>query len=49
MSAQRAAEAIVDAVDRGLDDVVVPPWLSLPARMKASFPRLYRLLAARLA
>ncbi len=49
MSAQTAAAAIVDAVDRGLDNVVVPPWLSFPARMKASFPRLYRRLAARLA
>jgi uncharacterized protein len=49
MTAQAAAEAIVDAVRRGRDDVVVPPWLSFPARVKAGFPRLYRLLAARLA
>ena len=49
MSAQVAADAIVDAVSRGRDDVVVPPWLSLPARVKAGFPRLYRVLAARLA
>jgi len=49
MSAEAAADAIVDAVRRGRDDVVVPPWLTLPARIKASFPRLYRLLAARLA
>ncbi|HUC26110.1 MAG TPA: SDR family NAD(P)-dependent oxidoreductase [Streptosporangiaceae bacterium] len=49
MSAEAAADAIVDAVRRGRDDVVVPPWLTFPARMKASFPRLYRLLAARLA
>ena len=49
MSAEAAADAIVDAVWRGRDDVVVPPWLWLPARVKASFPRLYRLLAARLA
>lgn len=49
MSAQVAADAIVDAVCRGRDDVVVPPWLSLPARVKAGFPRLYRVLAARLA
>ena len=49
MSAQTAAAAIVDAVDRGLDNVVVPSWLSFPARMKASFPSLYRRLAARAA
>jgi uncharacterized protein len=49
MSAEAAADAIADAVCRGRDDVVVPPWLTFPARMKASFPRLYRLLAARLA
>jgi len=49
MSAQAAAETIAEAVCRGRDDVVVPSWLSVPARVKASFPRLYRLLAARLA
>ncbi|HTZ92180.1 MAG TPA: SDR family oxidoreductase [Streptosporangiaceae bacterium] len=49
ITAEAAARAIVDAVCRGRDDVVVPLWLTLPARVKASFPRLYRLLAARLA
>jgi short-subunit dehydrogenase len=49
MSAEAAADAIVDGVCRGRDDVVAPPWLALPARVKAGFPRLYRLLAARLA
>jgi NAD(P)-dependent dehydrogenase (short-subunit alcohol dehydrogenase family) len=49
ISAETAALAIVNAVEHGRDDVVVPPWLSLPARVKVSFPRLYRLLAARLA
>jgi uncharacterized protein len=49
ISAQTAAGAIVDAVDRGRDDVIVPPWLSFPARVKASFPGLYRLLASRFA
>ncbi len=49
MSPQAAADAITDAVCRGRDDVVVPLWLTVPARVKASFPRLYRLLAARLA
>jgi short-subunit dehydrogenase len=49
ISAETAAAAIVSAVEHGRDDVVVPPWLSLPARVKVSFPGLYRLLASRLA
>lgn len=49
MTAQVAAAAIVEAVDRGRDNVVVPSWLSLPARMKVNFPGLYRLLATRFA
>jgi short-subunit dehydrogenase len=49
ISAETAAAAIVNAVEHGRDDVVVPPWLSLPARVKVSFPGLYRLLASRLA
>jgi NAD(P)-dependent dehydrogenase (short-subunit alcohol dehydrogenase family) len=49
MTAQRAADAIVDAVDRGLDDVIIPSWLLFPARVKVHFPSLYRLLAARFA
>jgi short-subunit dehydrogenase len=49
ITAEAAAQAIVEAVCHGRDDVVVPLWLTLPARVKASFPRLYRLLAARLA
>jgi short-subunit dehydrogenase len=49
MTAQRAAAAIVEAVDRGLDDVIIPPWLTFPARVKLYFPGLYRLLAARFA
>jgi NAD(P)-dependent dehydrogenase (short-subunit alcohol dehydrogenase family) len=49
VSPHKAAEAIVDAVVCGRDDVVIPPWLSFPARLKANFPGLYRLLAARFA
>ncbi|HTA07523.1 MAG TPA: SDR family NAD(P)-dependent oxidoreductase [Streptosporangiaceae bacterium] len=49
ISAETAAAAVVNAVEHGRDDVVVPPWLSLPARVKVSFPGLYRLLASRLA
>jgi short-subunit dehydrogenase len=46
VSAEAAAGAIVDAVDRDRDDVVIPQWLSFPARLKVNFPGLYRLLAA---
>jgi short-subunit dehydrogenase len=49
VSPQTAAEAIVEAVGWGRDEVVIPPWLSFPARLKASFPGLYRLLAAHFA
>jgi NAD(P)-dependent dehydrogenase (short-subunit alcohol dehydrogenase family) len=49
ITAQRAANAIVDAIKHGRDDVIIPSWLSFPARIKISFPGLYRLLAARFA
>jgi NAD(P)-dependent dehydrogenase (short-subunit alcohol dehydrogenase family) len=49
VSPQTAADAIVDAVDCGRDDVVIPSWLSFPARLKANFPGLYRVLATRFA
>jgi short-subunit dehydrogenase len=45
VSPQTAAEAIADAVDLGRDEVVIPAWLSFPARLKASFPGVYRLLS----
>jgi len=47
MSAETAANAIVDAIKRGRDEIVVPAWLSFPARLKGNFPGLYRMLAAR--
>lgn len=47
MRAETAAEVIVDVVNCGRDDVVVPSWLSIPARIKVNFPGLYRVLAAR--
>jgi uncharacterized protein len=49
MSAQAAANAIVEAITRGRDEIVIPQWLSFPARLKLNFPGLYRRLAARLA
>jgi NAD(P)-dependent dehydrogenase (short-subunit alcohol dehydrogenase family) len=49
ISAPAVAHTIVDVVERGRDEAVVPAWLSLPARLKANFPGLYRLLATRFA
>jgi uncharacterized protein len=49
VSAQLVADLIVDAVTRRRDEVIVPGWLLLPARLKVSFPRLYRLLESRFA
>lgn len=49
VSAQLVAGLIVDAVAQHRDEVIVPGWLLLPARLKVSFPRLYRLLAGRFA
>jgi NAD(P)-dependent dehydrogenase (short-subunit alcohol dehydrogenase family) len=49
VSAQLVAGLIVDAVAHHRDEVVVPGWLLLPARLKVSFPKLYRLLESRFA
>lgn len=50
ISPQLVADAIVTAAvsDRSRDTVVIPGWLSWPARLKGSFPGLYRLLERRL-
>jgi short-subunit dehydrogenase len=47
VSPQAAADAILDAIAHRRNDVIVPSWLSVPARLKVSFPRLYGVLAAR--
>lgn len=49
LSAQVVAAAIVDAVERPKEAIILPGWLSWPARLKVSFPGLYRLLESRLA
>jgi NAD(P)-dependent dehydrogenase (short-subunit alcohol dehydrogenase family) len=48
ISAQVVADAIVDAVEHYREAIIVPGWLSWPARLKVSFPSLYRLLESRL-
>lgn len=49
LSSQVVAAAIVDAVERSRDAIILPGWLYWPARLKVSFPGLYRLLESRLA
>jgi short-subunit dehydrogenase len=49
ISAQVVADAIVDAIEHRRDEIVLPGWLSWPARLKVNFPSLYRLLESRLA
>jgi NAD(P)-dependent dehydrogenase (short-subunit alcohol dehydrogenase family) len=48
VSPQVVADAIVEAVTRGREVVVIPGWVSWPARLKVNFPGLYRLLERRL-
>jgi NAD(P)-dependent dehydrogenase (short-subunit alcohol dehydrogenase family) len=48
VSPRVVADAIVEAVERGREVVVIPGWVSWPARLKANFPGLYRLLERRL-
>jgi uncharacterized protein len=48
VSPQVVADAIVEAVIRGREVVVIPGWVSWPARLKSNFPGLYRLLERRL-
>lgn len=43
----RVAAAVWDAVSRSRDDTYVPSWLSLPARVRAVTPALYRRLLHR--
>jgi short-subunit dehydrogenase len=49
MSAQVVAAAIVDAVEHSREAIILPGWLYLPARLKVSFPGLYRMLESRFA
>ncbi|MGR6968415.1 SDR family NAD(P)-dependent oxidoreductase [Streptomyces cynarae] len=43
---ERVADAVWRAVSRGRDEVYVPRWLRLPARIRGAAPGLYRRLAA---
>ncbi|MEU3102129.1 SDR family NAD(P)-dependent oxidoreductase [Streptomyces griseoflavus] len=43
---ERVADAVWSAVVRGRDEVYVPGWLGLPARVRGAAPGLYRRLAA---
>ncbi|MFF7188434.1 SDR family NAD(P)-dependent oxidoreductase [Streptomyces sp. NPDC008222] len=45
--AERVADAVWRATVRGRDEIYVPGWLRLPARVRGAAPGLYRRLAAR--
>ncbi|MEU2060484.1 SDR family NAD(P)-dependent oxidoreductase [Streptomyces sp. NPDC013455] len=45
--AERVADAVRAAVLHGRDEVYVPGWLRLPARVRGAAPGIYRRLAAR--
>jgi short-subunit dehydrogenase len=44
---ERAAAAVVRAVERGSDRIVVPPWFAVPLRIRGAAPRVYRALSRR--
>jgi len=43
----RVADAIVRAIRTGSAEVYAPTWMVVPARLRGTFPRLYRFLASR--
>ncbi|HZP52638.1 MAG TPA: SDR family NAD(P)-dependent oxidoreductase [Actinocrinis sp.] len=45
--AMRVADATIDAIRRGRDEVYVPRWMGVPGRVRGAAPKLYRTLAAR--
>ncbi|MHC3388650.1 SDR family NAD(P)-dependent oxidoreductase [Streptomyces lavendulocolor] len=45
--AERVAEAVWQAVVRGRDDVFVPSWLGMPARLHGAVPGFFRAMAKR--
>ena len=45
--AARVADATIDAIRHGRDEVYVPRWMGVPGRVRAAAPRLYRTLATR--
>lgn len=45
--AERVAEIVWRAIERGAEDVYVPGWLAMPARMQGAVPGLFRALAKR--
>lgn len=49
ITAQTVAGAIAAAVQSRREEVVLPGWLSVPARLRLRFPGLYRLLESRFA
>lgn len=47
IAAERVAEAIADAIERGRDEVFVPAWMGAVARFRGAAPGLFRALTGR--
>jgi short-subunit dehydrogenase len=47
IAAERVAEAIADAIERGRDEVFVPAWMGAVARFRGVAPGLFRALTGR--
>jgi short-subunit dehydrogenase len=47
VSPERVAAALADGVEAGAAEVTIPRWLSLPVRVRAAAPGVFRVLAAR--
>ncbi|MFI6104754.1 SDR family NAD(P)-dependent oxidoreductase [Streptomyces sp. NPDC051310] len=45
--AERVAEIVWRAIERGAEDVYVPGWLAMPARMQGAVPGFFRAMAKR--
>lgn len=45
--ASEVAAAVIDCLEHGRPERIVPPWLGVPVRLRGSVPTLYRLLADR--
>jgi len=47
VTADRVAAALADGIEAGAAEVTIPRWLSLPVRVRAAAPGVFRVLAAR--
>jgi short-subunit dehydrogenase len=47
VTAERVAAALADGIEANAAEVTIPRWLSLPVRVRAAAPGVFRVLAAR--